>query len=88
MLHRTRVALSLGGGLCQDRLSSGELIELAGTFFPVSRYPKQDVQPEPTLKKRLLVSIAAPNRGALTPRYKLHIPSCLSDCLKQSSGPV
>lgn len=41
-----------------------------------------------TLKKRLLVSMAAPSRGALIPRYKLQKPSFLIDCRKQSRGPL
>lgn len=41
-----------------------------------------------TLKNRLLVSTAAPNNGALMPRYSPKIPSARHDCLKQSNGPL
>lgn len=41
-----------------------------------------------TLKKRVLVSTAAPTRGALIPLYMPMNPSRCSDCLKQSNGPL
>jgi hypothetical protein len=39
-------------------------------------------------KNKLLVSAAAPKRGALMPRYRPRKPSERSDCLKQSAGPL
>jgi len=39
-------------------------------------------------RKRLLVSAAAPNKGALIPLYSPRKPSDFIDCRKQSKGPV
>lgn len=49
---------------------------------------KRVSRPKLSKRKRLLVSAAAPTRGALIPRYSPRKPSALMDCRKQSRGPV
>jgi hypothetical protein len=48
----------------------------------------QAMASERTLKNSVLVSTAAPTRGALMPLYMPINPSRCIDCLKQSSGPL
>lgn len=64
----------------------------SGRDSPFSRedrpVKKRVSRPRLSKRKRLLVSAAAPTRGALMPRYRPRKPSALIDCRKQSSGPV
>lgn len=64
----------------------------SGSDRPFSReakpLKKNNSRPRLSKTKRLLVSAAAPTRGALIPRYSPRNPSLFIDCRKQSRGPV